>query len=120
MSQRKFHLHDGKKGSALAVRITPRASRNEIVEVMADGTIKIHIAAPPVDGEANENRALRLWQAQPDEINWSLCWIWMPRRLTNAFSRISVDRCRQNNKQKELRQIRRSSFPYGVGLYSLW
>lgn len=54
MPQRKFHLHDGKKGSALAVRVTPRASRNEVVDVMADGTIKIHIAAPPVDGEANE------------------------------------------------------------------
>ncbi len=54
MANRNFHLHDGKVGSALAVRVTPRASRNEIVEVMADGTIKIHIAAPPVDGEANE------------------------------------------------------------------
>lgn len=53
MSNRNFHLHDGKLGSALAVRITPRASRNEIVEVLSDGTIKIHIAAPPVDGEAN-------------------------------------------------------------------
>lgn len=53
MPKRNFHLHDGKSGSALAVRITPRASRNEIVEVLADGTIKIHIAAPPVDGEAN-------------------------------------------------------------------
>src|SRR5512146_301748 len=54
MSKRDFHLHDGKVGSALAVRITPRASRNKIVEVLPDGTIKIHIAAPPVDGEANE------------------------------------------------------------------
>ncbi len=54
MPTRSFHLHDGKVGSALAVRITPRASRNKIVEVLADGTIKIHIAAPPVDGEANE------------------------------------------------------------------
>jgi uncharacterized protein (TIGR00251 family) len=54
MPNRNFHLHDGKTGSALAVRVTPRASRNEIVEVMNDGTIKIHIAAPPVDGEANE------------------------------------------------------------------
>ncbi len=53
MPKRNFHLHDGKVGSALAVRITPRASRNEIVEVLSDGTIKIHIAAPPVDGEAN-------------------------------------------------------------------
>ena len=54
MPQRNFHLHDGKKGSALAIRVTPRASHNKIVEVMGDGTIKIHIAAPPVDGEANE------------------------------------------------------------------
>jgi uncharacterized protein len=54
MPKRNFHLHDGKVGSALAVRVTPRASRNQIVEVLGDGTIKIHIAAPPVDGEANE------------------------------------------------------------------
>ena len=51
---RNFHLHDGKRGSALALRITPRASRNEIVGVMNDGTIKIHIAAPPVDDKANQ------------------------------------------------------------------
>jgi uncharacterized protein len=50
---RTFHLHDGKRGSALAVRVTPRSSRNQIVEVLTDGTIKIHIAAPPVDEAAN-------------------------------------------------------------------
>ncbi len=54
MPKRNFHLHDGKVGAAIAVRVTPRASRNKIVEILADGTIKIHIAAPPVDGEANE------------------------------------------------------------------
>jgi uncharacterized protein (TIGR00251 family) len=54
MSDRKFNLHDGKKGSALAVRVTPRASRNEIVELLEDGTIKVRIAAPPTDNEANE------------------------------------------------------------------
>ena len=54
MPTRNFHLHDGKVGSALAVRVTPRASRNKIVEIQADGTIKIHLSAPPVDGEANE------------------------------------------------------------------
>jgi uncharacterized protein (TIGR00251 family) len=54
MSDRKFNLHDGKKGSALAVRVTPRASRNEIVELLEDGTIKVRIAAPPSDNEANE------------------------------------------------------------------
>lgn len=54
MPNRNFHLHDGKVGAAIAVRVTPRASRNKIVEILADGTIKVHVAAPPVDGEANE------------------------------------------------------------------
>ncbi len=54
MAARKYKLHDGKKGAALAIRVTPRASRNEIVEVLADGTIKIRLTAPPVEGKANE------------------------------------------------------------------
>jgi uncharacterized protein (TIGR00251 family) len=54
MPQRNFRLHDGKTGSALAVRVTPRASRNQIVEVTGDGTVRIRIAAAPADGEANE------------------------------------------------------------------
>jgi uncharacterized protein len=54
MASRKFQLHDGKKGAALAIRVTPRASRNEIVEVLADGTVKIRLTAPPVEGKANE------------------------------------------------------------------
>jgi uncharacterized protein (TIGR00251 family) len=39
--------------SILPVRITPRAKQNEISELMADGTIKIRLTAPPVDGKAN-------------------------------------------------------------------
>jgi len=54
MSDRKFKLHDGQKGSALAVRITPRAIRNEIVELLDDGTIKVRLAAPPTDNETND------------------------------------------------------------------
>ncbi len=50
---RKYVLHDGQRGSALAVRVTPRASRNQIVGVLNDGTIKVHLAAQPSDGEAN-------------------------------------------------------------------
>jgi len=38
----------------LAVRVTPRASRNEIVEMLDDGTIKVRIASSPSDQEANE------------------------------------------------------------------
>ena len=51
---RKFVLHDGQRGSALAVRVTPRASRNEIVGMLNDGTIKVHLAVDPTDGEAND------------------------------------------------------------------
>jgi uncharacterized protein (TIGR00251 family) len=53
MSPRNFHLHNGIKGSALAVRVTPRASKDEIVEVLSDGTVKVHLKAPPVEGRAN-------------------------------------------------------------------
>jgi uncharacterized protein (TIGR00251 family) len=54
MSDRQFRLHSGQKGSALAVRVTPRASRNEVVEMLEDGTIKVRLAAPPVDDQANQ------------------------------------------------------------------
>jgi len=54
MNDREFKLHNGQKGSALAVRVTPRASSNEIVELLEDGTIKVRLASPPSDTEANE------------------------------------------------------------------
>jgi uncharacterized protein len=54
MARRDYHLHDGKRGAALALRVTPRASKNEIVEVLSDGTVKVHLTAPPVEGKANE------------------------------------------------------------------
>ncbi len=54
MDNRKFHLHHGATGAALTVRVTPRATRNEISEVLDDGTLKIRLAAPPVEGQANK------------------------------------------------------------------
>jgi uncharacterized protein (TIGR00251 family) len=54
MAHRDYHLHDGKRGAALALRVTPRASKNEIVEVLSDGTVKVHLTSPPVEGKANE------------------------------------------------------------------
>jgi uncharacterized protein (TIGR00251 family) len=54
MAHRDYHLHDGKTGAALALRVTPRASKNEIVEILSDGTVKVHLTAPPVEGKANE------------------------------------------------------------------
>lgn len=49
----KFKLHDGRGGAALTVRVTPRARRTEIAGVREDGTLKIRLAAPPVEGKAN-------------------------------------------------------------------
>lgn len=54
MADRKYRLHDGKAGAALAVRVTTRASKNQIVGALSDGTIKIRIAATPTEGQANE------------------------------------------------------------------
>ena len=45
---------DGRRGSALPVRVTPRASRDEIVQILSDQTVKIRLTAPPVEGQANE------------------------------------------------------------------
>lgn len=50
---RNYVLHDGKRGSALALRITPRSSRNQIAGVLNDGTVKVHLAADPADDTLN-------------------------------------------------------------------
>ncbi len=38
----------------IKVRVLPRSSKNEIVGILADGTIKVKLTAAPVDGKANE------------------------------------------------------------------
>jgi uncharacterized protein (TIGR00251 family) len=54
MANRQFRLHNGQRGVALAVRVTPRASRNEVTEIQSDGTVKVRLVAPPVDDDANK------------------------------------------------------------------
>lgn len=54
MAKQARRLSGGKRGAALAIRVTPRARRDEIVEVLADQTIKVRLTAPPVEGKANE------------------------------------------------------------------
>lgn len=53
VEERKFRMHDGKTGSAITVRITPKSSRNEIAEVLNDGTVKIRLKAINAEGPAN-------------------------------------------------------------------
>lgn len=39
----------------LNIRVLPRSSKNQVVGKMADGTLKVKLTAPPVDGKANES-----------------------------------------------------------------
>jgi uncharacterized protein len=50
---RKYELHSGQRGSALGVRVTPRASQNQIVGVLNDSTVKVHLVCGPSDEEIN-------------------------------------------------------------------
>lgn len=47
----KLTAKDG--GVIFAVRVQPRASKSEVAGEL-DGALKVRLAAPPVDGEANE------------------------------------------------------------------
>jgi uncharacterized protein (TIGR00251 family) len=51
---RALQFTDGRKGAALPVRVIPRASRNEIVEVLSDQTVKIRLIAPPAEDQTNQ------------------------------------------------------------------
>lgn len=46
-------LQDTKDGVILTIHVQPKASRTECVGIHGDA-VKIRVAAPPVDGKANE------------------------------------------------------------------
>ena len=52
MTKAKFS--DARQGAAITVKVQPRARKTEVAGLMADGTIKIKVAAPPVGGAANK------------------------------------------------------------------
>jgi len=43
-----------KSDTIITIRVIPRAKKSEISQVLADGTIKIRLTAPPVEGKANQ------------------------------------------------------------------
>jgi len=49
----QLRITEAEGGVTFAVRVVPRANRNEIVGVQGD-TLKVRLTAPPVEGKANE------------------------------------------------------------------
>ena len=47
-------MAEGSKNTKLKIRITPRAKRDEVYYILEDGTIKVRLTAPPVEGKANK------------------------------------------------------------------
>jgi uncharacterized protein YggU (UPF0235/DUF167 family) len=54
LKTKEFHLHDSRGGAALAIRIIPRSNNNQLVEVLDDGTIKIHLQYSSDDAGLNQ------------------------------------------------------------------
>jgi uncharacterized protein len=44
----------GQHSFALVIHVTPGARKNEISQILEDGSLKIRLTAPPVEGKANE------------------------------------------------------------------
>lgn len=51
---REYKLHNGERGAALTIRVTPRARKTQFGGVLEDGTLRVRVAAPPVEGKANQ------------------------------------------------------------------
>jgi uncharacterized protein (TIGR00251 family) len=45
----------GRDSIQIRIKVVPRAKRDQISGVMQDGSLKIRLAAPPVDGKANRS-----------------------------------------------------------------
>ena len=51
---KNLNITDASRGAAFTVKIVPKATKTEIVGIQEDGTIKIRLMSPPVEGQANE------------------------------------------------------------------
>ncbi|MFO8037171.1 MAG: DUF167 domain-containing protein [Anaerolineales bacterium] len=60
MKRRDVRLHDGERGSALAIRLIPSASKNEVSKVLKDGTIEVKL----VGGSSALNDELKEFLSQ--------------------------------------------------------
>jgi uncharacterized protein YggU (UPF0235/DUF167 family) len=55
MSKTEHNLHDGRRGTALAIRITLKGEKNEVTHVHADGTVRLKMTDQAMDKKANVN-----------------------------------------------------------------
>jgi uncharacterized protein YggU (UPF0235/DUF167 family) len=53
MVPKSSSFHDGRSGSALAVRVIPKSDVNKILEILEDGTLKIQLRTSLDSGEIN-------------------------------------------------------------------
>lgn len=54
MAIRKHHFQNGKSGSALAIRLMYSADKNQVSQIMKDGTIKIQLTSAVNDDRKNK------------------------------------------------------------------
>ena len=71
----------------IKVKVCPRSSRNEIVGELPDGTIKVKLTAPPVDGEANK----KLIEFLSEALGLARGKIKILRGATNRTKIIAID-----------------------------
>lgn len=69
-----LRIEERDDGVRFAVRAQPRASRSEVVGVHGDA-LRVRLAAPPVDGEANDELVRCLAR-----------WLGVPRRAVNLVA----------------------------------
>lgn len=86
----RYSQHD--RGLIFAVKVVPRASRSEIAGEQ-DGTLRVRIAAPPVDGAAN--RELTRLLARCFELSPSAVEIVSGANSKNKVVRISGAEAKQ-------------------------
>ena len=60
MVKRDYRLHNGKKGAAIGVRITPRTSTNKIAEILNDGTVRICLTSSLSDEKMDQHLTMFL------------------------------------------------------------
>lgn len=60
MTRGKIRFRDGEMGSALAVKIESKSHNNELVKILDDGTLLIHLRAPLAKEEMNKELKLFL------------------------------------------------------------